>query len=107
MDNMKEKTIFFVGKLMQDARASGLTWDEAVAAFGVAAQATAVAASTAGDGTQEECIAHARKRLEEGFGQHVQVFFAGADLNQLRNAFSDVDANAVLENTNTRILFRH
>ena len=107
MENVERKMNRFVLKLVQDAIASGLTWDEAVAAFGVAARATAAAAFAAGDGSQEVCIAHGRKRLEEGFVQKVEVFVAGADMERLREAYSNADANAVLESCNTRIAVRH
>lgn len=107
MSGIKEKMSFFVGKLVQDAMASGLTWDEAVAAFGVAAKVTAHAASNEGDGSAEECLAHARKRFEEGFAQHMQVVFARADMSQLREHLNDADANALLENCNIRLFMRH
>jgi phage-related baseplate assembly protein len=55
------------------AMASGLSWDESVAALGVAAKALAVKAATEGDGSQLECIAHANKRFIEGMQQDVEV----------------------------------
>lgn len=69
-----------IGKLAADvvklAMESGLVWDEAVAAFGIASKALAIRASTEGDGTQEECHEHASKRLAEGMKQNVDVLLS-------------------------------
>lgn len=58
------------------ALASGLTWDEAVAAFGVASKALAVRASGQGDGTQADCTARAMKRFKQGVDQTAAVIQA-------------------------------
>lgn len=55
------------------AMASGLTWDEAVAAFGVASKALATKASTQGDGNKEGCELHALKRFQQGLAQDVEI----------------------------------
>ncbi|CAB3754897.1 hypothetical protein [Paraburkholderia humisilvae] len=107
MSDAKAKIGLFVDQLVQQAMNSGLTWDEAVAGFGLAAKATAVAAAQAGDGSAENCEAHARKRFEEGFAQNVSVIMARSDLTQLREAYADVDASAMLENCNVKIALRH
>ena len=65
MSNVKAKIGLFVDRLVREAMVeSGLTWDEAVAAFGLAAKGTAIAATKSGDGSTEDCVAHARKRFE-------------------------------------------
>ena len=52
---------------------SGLTWDEAVAALGVACKALAKKASNRGDGSEADCESHALKRFNQGFEQDVDV----------------------------------
>jgi len=41
-DELRAKIGTVAGKLVQEAMATGLTWDEIVAAFGLAAKATAM-----------------------------------------------------------------
>ncbi|WP_298150634.1 hypothetical protein [Flavobacterium sp.] len=55
---------------------SGLCWDEAVAALGVASKALALKASAEGDGTQVDCVAHASKRFSDGMKQDVDVLLS-------------------------------
>lgn len=62
--------------VIQSGMASGLTWDETIAAFGVAAKVLADAAAKDGDGSLADCHAHARGRFAEGFAQDVVVSFA-------------------------------
>ncbi|WP_157131266.1 hypothetical protein [Burkholderia pseudomallei] len=107
MSEVKAKIGLFVDRLVQQAMNSGLTWDEAVAAFGLAAKATAAVAAQAGDGSAENCEAHARKRFEESFAQNVTVVLAGSDVTRLRDAYAGVDARAVLENCNVKIALQH
>ncbi|WP_157634146.1 hypothetical protein [Burkholderia ubonensis] len=107
MSEVKAKIGLFVDQLVQQAMHSGLTWDEAVAAFGLAAKATAAVAAQSGDGTAENCEAHARKRFEESFAQNLRVVLAQSDMTQLRDAYAGVDARAVLENCNVKIALRH
>lgn len=64
--------------VIQASMASGLTWDETIAAFGVAAKVLADAAAKDGDGEAADCHAHAQKRFAEGFAQNVSVSFAEA-----------------------------
>jgi len=59
--------------LIRIAMASDLTWDESVAAMGLACKALANAAAQEGDGTIEKCLALARKRFDEAFSQNVQI----------------------------------
>jgi hypothetical protein len=61
------------GKLVQQVMENGLSWDEAVAAFGLAAKASAQAAASAADGSDDDCVEFARRRLEEAFNQDVRV----------------------------------
>lgn len=55
------------------ALASGLSWDESIAAFGVASKALSVRASQAGDGSQADCVAHAQRRFQQGIDQTASV----------------------------------
>ncbi len=59
--------------LVRIAMASDLTWDESVAAMGLACKALSIAAAKEGDGTPESCLALARKRFDEAFFQDVRV----------------------------------
>lgn len=110
MSNMEAKIGLFVNRLVREAMmASGLTWDEAVASFGLAAKATAVAAAKSGDGSTEDCIAQALKRFEEGFAQPVRVIVAGTDMESLRAAYNDgaAEMRSVIENSNLRIFTQY
>ncbi|QBR04147.1 hypothetical protein [Paraburkholderia pallida] len=75
-DELTTKIGLVAGKLVQQVMECGLTWDEAVAAFGLAAKASAEAAASAGNG--EDCIELARRRLEEAFAQEVRVTISEA-----------------------------
>lgn len=92
-------------KSLQEAMKSGLTWDEAVAAFGIAAKALADQAAKEGDGKPEDCHAHAKKRFEEGFVQPTHLVFARSDLSAFAS-YSQEDAAAILENCNVHIITR-
>ncbi|NRF83846.1 hypothetical protein HQ619_07885 [Burkholderia gladioli] len=107
MSEVKAKIEAFVQRLVQQAMNSGLSWDEAVAAFGLTARATAAVVVQSGDGSQENCEAHARKRFEEAFGQKVSVVLAQSDMTQLREAYAGIDASAVLENCKWKIALPH
>jgi len=67
------------GWFVQQAMELGLTWDEAVAAFGLAAKAAAHAAASTGDNANEDCVAIGRQRLEEAFESDVRVVMSIAD----------------------------
>ncbi|MEX3952724.1 hypothetical protein AB4Y40_33835 [Paraburkholderia sp. EG287B] len=68
-DELKARIGVIAGKLVQEVMASGLTWDEAAAALGLAAKAVAQAAAGAGQGPASECVAlasttHSRRMSE-------------------------------------------
>lgn len=63
-------------RAVEDALASGLSWDEAIVAFGVASKALAAKAATQGSGTLEECTAHAQGRLQFGMEHSAEVLRA-------------------------------
>jgi hypothetical protein len=73
MGTLRAKAEELVERIIEEAISSGLTWDEAVAVFGLAAKASAQAAAAAGEGTQADCVAYARKRFEEAFAQEMRV----------------------------------
>ncbi|CAM2161384.1 conserved hypothetical protein [Paraburkholderia sacchari] len=75
-DEVREKIGVVAGMLVQEAMKSGLTWEEIVAAFGLAAKATAQTAASAGDAPADECVARARSCLEDAFAQDVHVVMA-------------------------------
>jgi hypothetical protein len=62
--------------VVEHALASGLTWDEAIIAFGIAAKAIAAQAAVQGSGTLDDCVAHARSRLDYGMDQGADVLKA-------------------------------
>ncbi|HTR07210.1 MAG TPA: hypothetical protein VMJ11_11250, partial [Paraburkholderia sp.] len=75
MDNeLMTKLGLVAGKLAQQVMELGLTWDEAVGAFGLAAKASAEAAASAGD--REDCVEFARRKLEEAFAQDVRAIIS-------------------------------
>jgi hypothetical protein len=72
-----------VGKLgaltahvVEQALASGLTWDEAIVAFGIAAKAMAARAADGGVGSMEQCAALAERRLKSGMDHSAEVLRA-------------------------------
>ncbi|WP_321899411.1 hypothetical protein [Paraburkholderia heleia] len=75
-DELRAKIGAVAGKLVHEAMTTGLTWEEIVAAFGLAAKATAQAAASAGDAPVDECVARARSCLEDAFEQYVYVVIA-------------------------------
>jgi cyanate lyase len=78
-DELREKIGSVAATLVQQALKLGLTWEEIAAVFGLAATSTAHAAAGAGGGEREDCIALARRRLDDAFEQHVRVTFANAN----------------------------
>jgi hypothetical protein len=62
--------------VVEEALASGLSWDEAIIAFGIAAKAIASKAADAGNGSRADCIAHAQGRLQYGMDQGADVLRA-------------------------------
>ena len=75
-DELRAQIGVVAGKLVQEAMTTGLTWEEIVAAFGLAAKATAQAAASAGDAPASECVARARSCFEDAFAQDVHVVIA-------------------------------
>jgi hypothetical protein len=72
-EKQSAKIVAVAGKLVQEVMTMGLTWDEAVAVFGLAAKATAQAAARMGAGTPAQCATLARVRFEDAFAQDVRV----------------------------------
>ncbi len=63
-------------RVVEDALASGLTWDQAILALGVAGKANAANAASQGSGTPEECLARAERRLKEGMDRSADILKA-------------------------------
>lgn len=80
ISNVDDARIDKVGALtahvVEQALASGLAWDEAIVAFGVAARAIAARASDQGAGTMDQCAALAERRLKSGLDQGSEVLRA-------------------------------
>ncbi|PVX85680.1 hypothetical protein [Paraburkholderia unamae] len=87
-DERKARIGAIAGKLVQEVMLTGLTWDEAVAALGLAAKETAQAAASAGHAPASECLALARRCFEDAFAQEVHVVIADGSA-QRRDADSD------------------
>lgn len=62
-----------VGQLVRQMTEIGLSWDEAVCVFGLAAKTAAQVAASAGGLDADECITLARERFVEAFAQDVRV----------------------------------
>jgi hypothetical protein len=62
--------------VVEQALASGLSWDEAILAFGIAAKAMAAKAAQQGVGTVEQCAVQAERRLKSGMDQSADVLRA-------------------------------
>ena len=77
----------------------GLTWDEAVSAFGLAAKTAAHAAASTGDNVNEDCVAIARQRLDEAFASDVRVVMTIANSE---HAGEDVQDNPLLATARRR-----
>jgi hypothetical protein len=80
LGNMDAERIDRLGALaahvVQHALASGLSWDEAVLGFGIAAKALAAKASDQGAGSVEQCATLAERRLKSGMEQSADVLRA-------------------------------
>ena len=63
-------------RAVEDALASGLSWDQAILAFGVASKAIAANAASQGGGTPDEYAARAERRLIEGMDRSADVLKA-------------------------------
>lgn len=77
LGNMDQRLVDKLGvlaaKAVEDALASGLTWDQAIMAFGVASKALAAKAASQGGGTPAQYAAHAEKRLKYGMDHSAEV----------------------------------
>jgi len=80
LGNMDKARVERLGALsahvVEHALASGLSWDEAILAFGVAARAIAARAADQGAGSIEQCAALAERRLKAGMEQSADVLRA-------------------------------
>lgn len=80
LENMDGERVERLGTLaahaVEQALASGLGWDEAVLAFGIAAKAIAAKAADQGGGSMEQCAALAERRLKSGMDQSADVLRA-------------------------------
>ncbi|MFX1670858.1 hypothetical protein PWR63_00875 [Paraburkholderia sp. A2WS-5] len=101
-DEPRAKIGAVAGKLVQEAMTTGLTWEEIVAAFGLAAKA-AQAAASAGDAPEDECVARARSCFEDAFAQDVHVVIAD-DGAAMRDA--EADENPLLATARRRHMSR-
>lgn len=62
--------------VVEHALASGLSWDEAILGFGIAAKALAAKAADQGVGGMDQCAALAERRLRTGMDQSADVLRA-------------------------------
>lgn len=69
MDDKIKRLGALSGKFVAEIVASGLTWQEGIAALGVTAQIVAIQASKEGAGAQDKCVAVARTQLEQGMSK--------------------------------------
>lgn len=103
MSDKQHQIGVLAAQIVQASMVSGLSWDESIAAFGIAAKVMAEEAAKNGDG--EDCLAHARKRFDEGCAQPVQVVFGASDPAAFKRLPQEA-ADAVLANANTRIFIK-
>ena len=75
-DALVDKLGALAANVVEEALASGLTWDQAITAFGIASKAIAMKAASQGSGTPEQCTAHALGRLQFGMEQSADVLKA-------------------------------
>jgi hypothetical protein len=77
MDNqLVDKVGALAAHVVEHALASGLSWDQAVMAFGVAGKAIAAKAAEQANGNPAEYAAHAEKRLKYGMDHSSEVLRA-------------------------------
>ena len=75
-DALVDKLGALAANVVEEALASGLAWDQAIVAFGIASKAIAMKAASQGSGTPEQCTAHAQGRLQFGMEQSADVLKA-------------------------------
>lgn len=107
MNDLQKKIGAFAAQVIMNAKTSGLSWDETVAAMGIAAKSLALEASNKGDGTEENCVVLAKKRFDEAVSQNVRLVLVCSDIEQLRDAYSGVDAKDIIANTNICFPLKH
>jgi hypothetical protein len=74
MDNqLVDKLGALAAHVVEHALASGLSWDQAIMAFGVASKAIAAKAASEANGAPAEYAAHAEKRLKYGMDHSAEV----------------------------------
>jgi hypothetical protein len=75
-DALVDKLGALAANVVEEALASGLAWDQAIVAFGIASKAIAMKAASQGGGTPEQYAAHAQGRLQFGMEQSADVLKA-------------------------------
>jgi len=75
-DALVDKLGALAAHVVEEALASGLAWDQAIVAFGIASKAIAMKAASQGGGTPEQCTAHTQGRLQFGMEQSADVLKA-------------------------------
>lgn len=75
-DALVDKLGALAANAVEEALKSGLNWDQAIAAFGIASKAIAMKAASQGNGTPEQCTAHAQERFQFGMEQGPDVLKA-------------------------------
>jgi hypothetical protein len=103
MSDKRHQIGALAAQIIQASMVSGLLWDESVAAFGIAAKVMAEEAAKNGDG--EDCLAHARKRFDEGCAQPVQVVFGASDPAAFKRLPQEA-ADAVLANASIKVFMK-
>ncbi|WP_322095518.1 hypothetical protein [Paraburkholderia bannensis] len=92
-DEIRDRIGPVAGQLVRQMLELGLSWEEAVCAFGLAARASAQLAASAGGLDADGCMAMARERFDDAFAQDVRVVVTTVDVNE--NA-SGEDSNPLL-----------
>lgn len=92
-DETRQKIGQAAGQLVQQVMELGLTWDESVTAFGLAAKAAAQAAASAGLHSDQDCVAIAGERLNEAFAQEIRVIVA---IDEFAAVSDEADSNPLL-----------
>ncbi len=103
MNDLQNKISAFAAEVVTAARASGLSWDEAVASLGIAAKAMAVGETEIMG--KDDSILHAKKRLEEGFSQNARIVFAQSDVSDLKE-LSKSQVDAIADNANIKLFLK-
>jgi hypothetical protein len=73
MSKFRENAADYVGRFMREAATAGLTWDEAVAVFGVAVAAGSFAEATQTEDSNDKYLIAAKIVFEEAVSQNERV----------------------------------